>query len=49
VTSASLTTGMESIGKIDLGGYPLNFSPRNHHGSAFVDITVLGPRGRYMR
>ncbi|MEY4562943.1 MAG: hypothetical protein RLZZ618_2220 [Pseudomonadota bacterium] len=49
VTPASVTAGMESIGKFDMGGYPLNFGPKNHHGSTFVEISILGPNGRYMR
>ncbi len=49
VSSASLTSGMEAIGKFDMGGYPLNFGPTRHHGSNFVEITIVGPGGRYMR
>ncbi len=49
VTPASLTAGMEAIGKFDMGGYPLNFGPNRHHGSNFVEITIVGPGGRYMR
>jgi hypothetical protein len=49
VTSESLIAGMESIGKFDLGGYPLSFGPQKHHGSSFVDLTIVGPGGRYMR
>lgn len=49
ITSESLITGMEAIGKFDLGGYPLSFGPLKHHGSNFVDLTIVGPNGRYMR
>ena len=49
VTPASVVTGMESIGKFDMGGYALNFGPQKHHGSNFVEITIVGPGGRYMR
>lgn len=49
VTPASLTSGMEAIGKFDMGGFPLNFGPTRHHGSNFVEITIVGPGGRYMR
>ncbi|MEY4563212.1 MAG: hypothetical protein RLZZ618_2489, partial [Pseudomonadota bacterium] len=49
LTPASVTAGMESIGKFDMGGYALNYSPTQHHGSTFVEITILGPQGRYMR
>jgi branched-chain amino acid transport system substrate-binding protein len=49
VTSESLITAMESMGRFDLGGYALNFGPQRHHGSNFVDLTIVGPQGRYMR
>ena len=49
VTSESLIAGMEAIGKFDLGGFPLHFGPQKHHGSSFVDLTIVGPNGRYMR
>jgi branched-chain amino acid transport system substrate-binding protein len=49
VSPATLTSGMEAIGKFDLGGFPLNFGPTRHHGSNFVEITIVGPGGRYMR
>ncbi len=44
-----MTSGMESIGKFDMGGFPLNFGPTRHHGSNFVEITIVGPNGKYMR
>jgi branched-chain amino acid transport system substrate-binding protein len=49
VASESLIAGMESIGRFDMGGYPLNFGAQRHHGSSFVDLTIVGPGGRYMR
>lgn len=49
VTPASVLAGMESIGKFDMGGFPLHYGPTRHHGSAFVEITIVGPRGKYMR
>jgi branched-chain amino acid transport system substrate-binding protein len=49
VTSESLIAAMESMGRFDLGGYVLNFGPQRHHGSSFVDLTIVGPQGRYMR
>lgn len=50
ITSDSIVKGMESIGKFDMGGaYPLNYGPDKHHGSNFVEITIVGPRGRWIR
>lgn len=48
-TPESLVQGMEKLGRLDLGGYELNYSPTNHHGSNFVEITVVGPNGNFIR
>lgn len=48
VTSQSLVTAIEGIGKVDLGGFQLSFSPQNHHGATFVDMLIVGPGGRYI-
>lgn len=48
VTSQSLVTTIESLGKVDFGGYTLNFGPQNHHGSTFADLLIVGPGGRYI-
>jgi len=49
VTSQSLVAAIEGMGKVDLGGYTVNYSPTNHHGSNFVDLMIVGPGGRYIR
>lgn len=49
VTPEALVKAMEGMGKFDFGGYPLNYGPQKHHGSNFVEITIVGPGGRYMR
>ncbi|MBI2769461.1 MAG: ABC transporter substrate-binding protein [Burkholderiales bacterium] len=48
-TPESLTQSMEKLNRLDLGGYQLAYSPQNHHGSNFVEITVVGPNGNFMR
>jgi ABC-type branched-subunit amino acid transport system substrate-binding protein len=49
VTSQSLVGAIEGMGKVDLGGYTVNYSPTNHHGSSFVELMIVGPGGRYIR
>jgi branched-chain amino acid transport system substrate-binding protein len=44
-----LIEGIRRGGKNVLGGYVVDFSPTNHHGSKFVDITIFGPGGRFIR
>lgn len=48
-TPESLAQSMEKLSKLDLGGYTLAYSPQNRHGSNFVEITVVGPNGNFMR
>ncbi|QTD45796.1 ABC transporter substrate-binding protein [Ottowia testudinis] len=48
-TPAAMAAAMEKLGKLDLGGYTLEYGPGRHHGSAFTEITILGPKGRYIR
>lgn len=48
VTPQSLVTSIEAMGKVDFGGYTLNFGPQNHHGSSFVDLLIVGPGGRFI-
>lgn len=48
-TPESLTQAMEKLNKLDLGGFTMSFSPQNHHGSNFVEITVVGPNGDFIR
>ncbi|HEX3139204.1 MAG TPA: ABC transporter substrate-binding protein [Rhizobacter sp.] len=49
ITSANLVKAMEGMNKLDMGGYPLSYSPTKHHGSNFVEITIVGPGGRWLR
>ena len=48
-TRASVRQALEGLGQVNLGGYPLNFSPTNHVGSRFVDLTVVSRTGALMR
>jgi ABC-type branched-subunit amino acid transport system substrate-binding protein len=48
-TSASIVAAIEHMGTVDLGGYRLTFDAENHHGSHFVEITMIGPNGKYVR
>jgi ABC-type branched-subunit amino acid transport system substrate-binding protein len=48
-TPQSITVATESMSDVDLGGYRLSFSKTNHNGSRFVEMTMVGPRGEYVR
>jgi ABC-type branched-subunit amino acid transport system substrate-binding protein len=47
-TRASLVSGLESLGSLDLGGYLIRLSKDNHNGSRFVDLGVINGDGRLM-
>ncbi|WP_431099324.1 ABC transporter substrate-binding protein [Polaromonas aquatica] len=47
--SAKLKRSLESLRELNLGGFSINFSPANHSGSSYVDISVLSPDGRMLR
>lgn len=47
-TRASLVSGLESLGQLDLGGYVIRLSRDNHNGSRFVDLGVINGDGRLM-
>jgi len=48
-TSAKTAQALQNLGRIDLGGFIIDYSPNNRNGSHFVDITVSGPEGRLLR
>src|SRR5204862_7886175 len=45
VTRAKFIAAVEGISDLDLGGYFVGYSPTNHNGSRYVDITVINSRG----
>ncbi len=49
ITPQTMVTTLERMKNVDIGGYTLDFSPTNHHGSRFVETVVVGPGTRYMR
>jgi ABC-type branched-subunit amino acid transport system substrate-binding protein len=44
-TRAGFIKGMEGINDLDLGDYFVGYSPTNHNGSKYVDITVINKDG----
>ncbi|MGM9491959.1 ABC transporter substrate-binding protein [Ideonella sp. YS5] len=48
LTRARLVAALESMGNWDAGGVRISFSPDNHNGSHFVEMTMIGPAGRFV-
>ena len=49
LTREKLVTALESMSGVDLGGFFVSFSANNHSGSKFVDLTMIGQGGKFIR
>jgi hypothetical protein len=49
LTRASFVAAMENMGEVDLGGYTVGYGRDIRQGSKFVDITMIGSKGRFIR
>jgi ABC-type branched-subunit amino acid transport system substrate-binding protein len=49
LTRERFITAMEGMRDVDFGGFPITFTPTNHSGSRFVELTVIGKDERYLR
>jgi ABC-type branched-subunit amino acid transport system substrate-binding protein len=47
VTRARFIKAVEAMTEYDLGGYFVGYSPTNHNGSRYVDITVINKDGKF--
>ncbi|PRC92320.1 ABC transporter substrate-binding protein [Solimicrobium silvestre] len=48
LTRTSFIHALEGMNKYDAGGFEIKFSPTNHNGSHFVDLTVIGKDTKLM-
>jgi len=49
LTRDTLIGGLESMKEVNLGGFEINYSPRDHSGSKYTDLTIIGRDGRFVR
>ena len=47
LTRETLVDGLASMGKVDLGGFTVHYTPTNHNGSNFVDLTIIARGGTF--
>ena len=40
---------LESMSNTEIGGFNVNFSPKSHNGSSFVDLTMIGRNKAFVR
>ena len=48
-TRESLITGLESMREVDLGGFIVNYGPKDHEASRYIDLTIIGRGARFVR
>jgi branched-chain amino acid transport system substrate-binding protein len=48
-TREGLVDALEQMHDVDLGGFYVSYSPNNHAGSRFVDLTIIGRNGKFLR
>ncbi len=44
-----LVSTLNSLQKLDIGGMEINFSPDDHTGLVFADLSIIGPDGKFRR
>ena len=48
LTRDGLIAGLESMHDVNLGGFTVNYSARDHQASNFTDLTIIGRGGKFM-
>ena len=49
LTREGYIAALERMQDVDLGGFFISYSPTNHAGSRFVDLTIIGRGGKFLR
>ena len=49
LTREGFVDAMEKMQDVDLGGFFVTYSPKSHTGSKFVDLTIIGRDGKFLR
>ena len=49
LTREKLVSALEGMNNVDLGDFIVSFSPSNHSGSKFVDLTMIGRGGKFLK
>ncbi len=48
-TRASLRNALETLHKFDIGGLEVSYSPTDHTGLDYADLSIIGPEGKFRR
>ncbi|MES2933273.1 MAG: ABC transporter substrate-binding protein [Pseudomonadota bacterium] len=49
LTREKFVDALEQAGKIDVGGFEVKYTPDNHDGSKFVDLTLISHNKKFIR
>jgi branched-chain amino acid transport system substrate-binding protein len=49
LTREGFVDAMDKMNDVDLGGFWVSYSPKSHTGSKFVDLTIIGREGKFLR
>jgi ABC-type branched-subunit amino acid transport system substrate-binding protein len=49
LTREKLIAALENMNNVDLGDFVVSFSPTNHSGSKYVDLTMIGRGGKFIK
>lgn len=47
LTRESFVDAMQKMGKVNFGGFTVSYTPNNHNGSSFVDLTIISKGGKF--
>jgi ABC-type branched-subunit amino acid transport system substrate-binding protein len=48
-TRERLRAALEGMQRVDIGGLEISFGPDDHSGLDYVDLSIIGPGGRFVR
>jgi branched-chain amino acid transport system substrate-binding protein len=48
-TRERLQAALDGLSKFDIGGLEINFSPKDHTGMDFADLSIITAEGRFRR
>jgi branched-chain amino acid transport system substrate-binding protein len=48
-TREAVLQAMPTLGRVDFGGFQVNYGPASHHGSGWVDLTILSRGNRFVQ
>jgi ABC-type branched-subunit amino acid transport system substrate-binding protein len=48
-TRVKIQQALDALNKLDIGGLEVSFSPADHTGLEFVDLSIIGPDGKFRR